>query len=100
MKKIKVNVTQRDLDSKRPPGKDICSSCPIARAVRRHKEFAKGSVTYESIYVPSDLSAVRIRIRLPREVHDFIYNYGYDSSDRSAIKPFSFTIEVPDELRS
>lgn len=92
MKKVKFNVTQKDIDSR--SSSNICATCPVARSVRRNKSFKDALVSYTSIGWAWHLN--KPSFLLPIKVVKFIQEFGYSKSNRSQAKPFSFTIEVPD----
>lgn len=83
-KKIRVNVTQRDIERGTPERSDIC---PIARAARRHEGLREAFVaqTHVELVWPSRV------VELPPEARVFIL--AFDKGH--PVAPFSFDLEVP-----
>lgn len=84
-RKIRVNVTRRDIEKGRPGRFD---ACPIARAVRRHDGLQEAFVgqTHINVVRPSRV------VELPPEARVFVlaFDHGYLSP------PFTFSLEVPE----
>jgi hypothetical protein len=93
MKKIYVNVTQKDITHGR---KGDRQSCPIARAVRRHFDPTKIEVSISSLTIivwSVDGSYDIIwDVKTPDVAEEFIHNF--DSG--KLVSPFKFTVEVPE----
>lgn len=106
-KRIKINVTQRDIDAAIEDikfGKDICSVCPVARAAQRHKGFETISVSFTCIRqwqhpATSHKGRVLWEVALPEILLNFIVAFDY----REAIgipAPVHAYVEVPECLLS
>lgn len=86
--KIKINVTQKDIDE---GVRYNCLKCPIARAMRRHKQLKDSVVTggcYKLIGHAYEFHA------LPLRVQNFVFLF----DAQKPVKPFTFRVEVPDEV--
>lgn len=83
-RKVRVNVTQRDIDK----ATDGPSDCPVARALRR--KFPNKTV---AVYMVDILIEGIGFITLPEKVVDFVDVF--DTLPRSASKPMRFTLTVP-----
>ena len=80
---IRVQVTQEDIDQGEA---DNCFDCPVALALKR--------VTGAVIEVNNSFAIVDgVAIRLPPTVEIWIANFDYNGPD--AVKPFSFSLELP-----
>lgn len=84
-KRIRINVTKRDLEQGR---RFMPGSCPVARAVQRHEGFEKARVGSYSISTGTD----GVAIDLPGRIANFISDF----DQGIAVNPFSFSIEVPE----
>lgn len=97
MKKVKVNVTQRDIDIGKEEiskGNYICKVCPVARACLRLKIFKEGLVDGYTIHRNTNLAGAHWSMDLPQVARTWISNF-----DRhTVVAPFKFTIEVPECL--
>ena len=81
-----VEVTQEDIDA---GIRDMCSGCPVARAVRRAANTRTARVDYERIGI---LSGDKILVYfVPPDVSKIIRDY--DEQVRP-MQPFSFNVEV------
>ncbi len=85
-KKVRINVTQRDIER----GIRFTSyTCPIARAARRHPELKGCAVSPDSLAFDN---SGWVWTPLPEKACEFV-----DSFDGGRpVKPFSFTLELPD----
>ena len=86
MKKVKIEITERDIELGRGLVGDG-TRCPVARALRRKlrdKFFACGCTYF--VYGDS-------YVDLPKKVSQFMYDL-FDGAQAKA-KPFSFTINLP-----
>ena len=84
--KIRVNVTQRDIDKGR---KRSCYSCPIATSLRRRGWYPTVGATHLSIDTGTDYLP---DLPLPKKAQRFIRTF--DRCRRDA-QPFSFTLDLP-----
>jgi hypothetical protein len=83
-KKIRVNVTQQDIEQ---GWRGSSQACPVARALRRQDELRRWWVGPD--YIISELGSREAN--LPPEARVFIsaFDHGYP------VAPFSFDLEVP-----
>lgn len=104
--KIKINVTQRDIDLANKEKRGIesdywaATSCPIARAVRRHKKLKRAEVGTNSVDIPNDyldmgnntkaILSWGKSIKLPEEAENFVADFDCGFK----VKPFSFELEI------
>lgn len=94
MVKLRVNVTQDDIDK---GCRKRRSKCPIARAVNRVVHEATGNtkfgamVGYTAILV-GDAEGEIIRVAADRRIQQFIFYF----DNEMPVKPFNFTIAVSD----
>jgi hypothetical protein len=87
MRKVIINVTQRDIDKGIP--KNPCA-CPIHRAVSRRFRGQEICVEVNVILVGATI------VQTPLEAFSFMGRF--DRSGGIVVKPFKFAIEVPDDL--
>jgi hypothetical protein len=91
--KIKINVTQKDIDSGEP-----CDGrkCPVARAICRHvKPFLLIDVQ-EDLLIQT--SKREYSFKVPPEVNNFVTIFdlrAFGDYEQSPIKPFSFILNIP-----
>jgi hypothetical protein len=99
MRKIKINVTAKDIkewQDKKREDKGIqstaCEICAVANALHRHKEFKNARVGYTVIRIADDFATFK---------EDKVFNIPADVTakikaiDRlDQVAPFSFTLEV------
>lgn len=88
--KIKVNVTQKDIDTGL---RDNCKDCPIAKAISRTKfgkehsvDVRKGYISYFKIGV----TGLNQHRNLPEKAYNFILRF----DGHGTVKPFKFTMEL------
>lgn len=101
MVRIRIEVTAEDIAKGNPT---ICSSCPVALALRRiaadgFQSFgAVGTETFR-VNLGSHLHLrLALKIKLPAKVRRFVYQF--DNYGREAVSGFAFTIDLEDEFRS
>ena len=97
----KIKVTQKDIDS----GRSGCKVCPIALALHRKLDpiivvtpsripnVSAYSIAFK-YYDKIDEERKYIYIDLPKVAVNFIRDF--DRNGKSAVKPFEFEIEVPE----
>ena len=85
MKKIRINVTQRDIDWGKVADSECC---PIQIAIAR-RGFPKCSVGTSMVFFPGGIKST-----LPQVAQDWEFNY--DCCQVEPVKPFSFTLEIPE----
>lgn len=99
-KRIKINVTRRDIDAAIEDimfGQNICNTCPVARAFRRHLYFKNATVNGYSVYDKTN----RIwNIELPKVIKDWISAFDYRKTRKIVPPPTHFYVEVPKCLLS
>lgn len=98
MSKIKINVTQEDINNAR---RFSCTHCPIALAVQRlgfhdvgvGEDDDRNQVIQSTNLILTDgkEEVKTIRANLPEEAIDFIV--AFDSIDLQTVKPFSFEVD-------
>lgn len=96
-KKVRINVTQKDIDVATleiAKGKNLCKVCPVARAVIRHKQLKEAKVSRTSIHRDPHLPGMHWDIGLPQIVTNWIIKF----DNKNPVTPFNFTIEVPECL--
>lgn len=86
-RKVRINVTKRDIELGKPGEGE---GCPIALAARRHPELkgcavGLGLIGTEALGYDS--------MPLPEEARRFVVDF----DDGRPVAPFSFTLEVPEE---
>lgn len=81
-RRIRVNVTQRDIER---GVQNSGGRCPVARAMRRHRPFRFASVNGLEAYVPWGG-----KYTLPLEVQEFVGAF----DDGDPVEPFTFDLEV------
>lgn len=111
MKKIRINVTKRDIENWifKSPSTDsdrACDNCAVTKAIRRHKELRKAITLLTYITIP-DTEPYSERLFLPTKVVRFIrtidtarYNRLRNHPSETLIipDPISFTLEVFDGI--
>jgi len=94
MKTVKINVTKYQIEN----GTRVSPyNCPIARAIRRnimikgdrYKDVSVGADNVDIFSLPKT-----VNVKLPKEAKEFIRRF--DSG--LPVKPFSFTLRVPDKF--
>lgn len=95
MRKVRINVTQRDIDTWINPARsnDVCSKCAVAKAIRRHKGFEAARVGLNRFRTDNYFGKC-LSIELPIFVQGNINQL----DAFKAIAPFKFSIEVPDNV--
>lgn len=89
--KIRVVVTEADIKKgTRHDG----AHCPIARAIRRHKDLKHAWVGIHHLYVDQHLR-METAVDLPPEAVSFAVNF--DRANHRQFEPFSFPLDIPDE---
>lgn len=103
-KRIKINVTQRDIDAAIEDlkfGMNICTSCPVARAFRRHKGFENTWANSTSAHEWKDNFVVKIwDIPLPIVLSNFIEAFDKRKATGIIPAPVHAYVEVPECLLS
>ena len=84
-KKIRVNVTQRDIERGE---KGSTRGCPVALALHRHKGLEDASVARSGVSVGDWWTSP------PSCVQEFVERL--DRFGPEAVAPFSFDLEVPE----
>lgn len=87
MKKVKIEITERDIKLGRGSAGDT-TRCPVARALKRklRDKFVRCGCTYF-------VFAGNHYIDLPKKASQFMYDLFDDA--RAKVKPFSFTVSLP-----
>lgn len=98
--KLKINITQDILERSKMCGlikgqKSISTNCAIALAIR--DIFPQSSVGHD-IHV-YEITGDILTIDLPEEAVNFIANFDrFTSKERVKMQPFSFEIDIPQEI--
>lgn len=107
-KRIKINVTQRDIDAALEDitfGRNVCQVCPVARAFHRHKEFetvSVGSTSVNQWEFPNQSFKGQVvwSWNYPKKVGNWISSFDHRASNGKLPAPFHFYMEVPQCLLS
>lgn len=87
MKRVRINVTQRDIDR---GVRSTLTSCPIALAIKRRVvEDSTVAVTQFAVLYGTFMSSP-----FPYRATQFIYHFDLGKP----VKPFTFTLELPEEV--
>lgn len=88
-KRVRINVTQRDIDR----GIPFSSwSCPVALAIRRHSQLADYFVG-RNYFVKGECIIDDMAIPLPEVTIRFVSDFDAGRP----VKPIRFTLELPEE---
>lgn len=102
-KRIKINVSQRDIDAAIEDirfGQPICATCPVARSIRRHKGFETSMVVPANVHENSEVHKPYWQVSFPANVTAWINAFDNRKQTKIIPPPFQFTIEVPECLLS
>ena len=84
--KVKINVTQRDIDRGEY---DSCLNCPNAIAIRRHlKSKYRNELKVYKHYVETNSATLA---DMPAIAHDWISSYDQEEK----VRPFTYALDIP-----
>jgi hypothetical protein len=85
--KVTINVTEEDI---KQGEKQHCSRCPVALALRRVAKGEPAVIGYSIIFSKD------IEIETPDDVVEWIMDF--DDDDGCDVSPFSFEMDLPEEV--
>ncbi len=86
---VTIEVTQADIDA---GVREDCGLCPVARAVSRSTK--QDVSVYDVCLTLWDRGTRSTQIGLPADVRQFVKMFDAGES----VRPFSFTIDLPEEV--
>lgn len=100
MTKFKINITQQVLEDSKMCKHEVGQNCAIAKAISQLFPYINVGASEITFYDNADLDGCYFAdSTLPDEAIDFIAKFDeYTPEQRIKMQPFSFEIEVPDEV--
>ena len=92
MTRVKVYVTQKDIDTGRSA---YCWKCPIELALERFPFILRTMVTSDELFIYTYSKKIfPYRIITSKKVQTFINRF----DDEKSVNPFSFVINIPEDI--